>query len=129
MFCLLETRLRGLDSRTHIREQLSRIKSPRNHTVSPEGLGASRLPSFTRRLAREDRCFFAPLLSEAPLGEQRDQPPRQGNFVGSAVGTGNTANARGINAFITSVDQTNGLAPELNCPDATRTLGLLRMQG
>jgi hypothetical protein len=26
--------------------------------VSPEGFGTSRLPSFTRRLAWEDRCFL-----------------------------------------------------------------------
>ena len=47
-FSLLETRLRGADSRNRIRERLSRIKNPRNHVVSPEGLGASRLPSFAR---------------------------------------------------------------------------------
>src|SRR5262249_11602967 len=46
-FCLLETHLRGLDSRSRIRDRLSRNKTPRNRAVSPEPLGASRLPSDT----------------------------------------------------------------------------------
>ncbi len=57
-FRLLETRLRWADSRTCIRERLSRTESPQNRVVSPEGLGTPRLPSFTRRLAWEDRCFL-----------------------------------------------------------------------
>src|SRR5262245_20488608 len=50
-------------SRNRIRECLSRIRHPRNHEVSPEGLGASRLLSFVRAFLNtchpEDRCFFA----------------------------------------------------------------------
>src|SRR5271165_2008318 len=57
-FCLLETRLRGFHSRSCIRERLSRTRNPRKRLVSPEGLEASRLPSFERTIAREDRCFF-----------------------------------------------------------------------
>ena len=86
MFRLLETRLRGLDSRTHIQERLSRIKSQRNHTVSPEGLGASRLPSFGRNIAREDRCFFlrcyrkpALVLARSVLTLPDDQREEQSN--------------------------------------------------
>ena len=59
---LLETRLRGADSRNRIRERLSRIKNLRNHAVSSEGLEDSRLPSFARadpnNCHPEDRWFF-----------------------------------------------------------------------
>src|SRR5262249_55367470 len=47
-FCLLETRLRRADSRKRIRERLSRTKDSGDQAVSPEVLGASRLPSFAR---------------------------------------------------------------------------------
>ena len=79
-FFLLETRLRGPDSRNRIREYLSRSKSPRNQAVSPEPLGASRLPSFARAALNtchpEDRCFFRgyyrnPYLLRNPLSRFR----------------------------------------------------------
>src|SRR5262245_66364005 len=61
-FFLLETRLRGAESRNRIRERLSRTGNPGNHAASPESLGASRLPSFAKaflnRCHPEDRCFF-----------------------------------------------------------------------
>src|SRR5262249_8253805 len=40
---LLETRLRGLESRNRFLEELSRTQNLGGHVVSPEGLGASRL--------------------------------------------------------------------------------------
>ena len=55
---LLETRLRGPDSRNCIRERLSITRNPRKRLVSPESLKASRLPSFARTARTEDRCFF-----------------------------------------------------------------------
>jgi hypothetical protein len=48
VLCLLETRFRWADPRTRIRERLSRSENPQNRVVSPEGLEASRLPSFAR---------------------------------------------------------------------------------
>ncbi len=86
MFCLLETRLRGLDSRTRIQERLSRIKSPRNHAVSPESLGASRLPSFGRTACPGRSLFFSALLSEPHL-------PRPEGCAQTGVGCGAAAAA------------------------------------
>ena len=61
-FFLLETGICGVDSRNRIRERLSRTEDAGNHAVSPESLGASRLPSFVRTWLNnchsEDRCFF-----------------------------------------------------------------------
>ena len=66
MFCLLDTRLRGLDSEnSHSRTVIEKSKSPRDRVVSPEGLGASRLPSFARMACPGRSLVFAPLLSEA----------------------------------------------------------------
>ena len=88
VFCLLETRLRGPNSRSSIREWLSRIKSPRDHVVSPEGLEASRLPSFARTARTEDRCFF--------LRCYRNPRSRCVNRTGEAPRAGGLAARRGL---------------------------------
>jgi hypothetical protein len=67
-FSLLETRLRRADSRNRIRERLSRTKDPGDDEVSPEGLGASRLPHVFEIIYKQVKLIrsllFSPLLSE-----------------------------------------------------------------
>ena len=63
---LLETRHRGPDSRTRIRERFSRIKSPRDRVVSPEGLQAPQFPSFARSAESGRSLVFASVLERNP---------------------------------------------------------------
>ena len=87
VFCLLETRLRGSDSRTRIRGRLSRTKSSRNRVVFPEGLEDSRLRSFARAARTEDRCFFLRCYRNPKTHVHENDYPialRQWNLLASA---------------------------------------------
>ena len=65
-FCLLETRLRGAEATTRIRERLSRTKNKGIHAVSPESLGFSITIVCDNRSDRPSTgssLNFSPLLS------------------------------------------------------------------
>jgi hypothetical protein len=58
-FCLLETRLRGADSRISIQERLSRTQSPRNRVAFPKVLWFLDYDRLRERLARKIVVFFS----------------------------------------------------------------------
>jgi hypothetical protein len=83
-FCLLETRLRGAEATTRIRERLSRIKNKGIHAVSPESLGFSITIVCDNRPDRPSTgssLNFSPLLSHP----RRDAPPLLEDMRGAGI--------------------------------------------
>ena len=72
----------------------------------------SRLKGVTKQ-----QIIYLPATGQARIAledhSMKNETNAQGNIVGSAIGSGNTVNARDINAFINSVGQAEGLDPEL----------------